>query len=115
MRKQFIASLLSFVSLGAIAQNDPGKYAATITKEGLKNQLSVIASDDMQGRETGTEGQRKAAAYIAGQFEQFGLKPAPGTDHYLQYYAVGYDSLLQSALSIDGKELVPGKDFADET
>lgn len=115
MRKQFIASLLSFVSLGAMAQSDPGKYAATITKEGLKNQLSVIAGDDMQGRETGTEGQRKAAAYIAGQFEQFGLKPAPGTNHYLQYYAVGYDSLLQSALSINGKELAPGKDFADET
>jgi hypothetical protein len=53
MKKQFIAALLSLASLHAIAQGGPEKYAATITKEGLKQQLSVIAGDEMQGRETG--------------------------------------------------------------
>ncbi len=115
MRKQFITGLLSLAAFAATAQSGPDKYAATITKEGLKKQLSVIASDEMEGRETGTEGQRKAAAYIAGQFESIGLKPAPGTDHYQQYYAIGYDSLLRSFLKIDDKDLVSGKDYADET
>jgi len=38
------------------------KYAETITQSGLKRQLTIIASAEMEGRETGTEGQRKAAA-----------------------------------------------------
>jgi len=106
MKKQFIAGLLSLASLHSIAQSGPEKYAATITKEGLKQQLSVIASDEMQGRETGTEGQRKAAAYIAGQFESFGLKPAPGTDHYQQFYAIGYDSLCDPISTLPAKTLL---------
>ena len=35
-----------------------------ITASDLKKHLTIIASDEMEGRETGTEGQRKAAAYI---------------------------------------------------
>src|SRR5690242_7537308 len=69
----------------------------------------------MQGRETGTEGQRRAAAYIVSQFEQIGLKPAPGTDHYQQYYGVGYDSLTGSELVIAGKKYQDGKDYVNET
>ena len=110
-----MVGLLTLASTAVIAQSDPAKYATSITKEGLKKQLSVIAGADMQGRETGTEGQRKAAAYIAGQFEQLGLKPAPGTDHYQQFYGVGYDSLVGSALVIAGKTYEAGKDYANET
>ncbi len=115
MKKQLMAGLLSFASLAALAQSGPDKYAASITKEGLKKQLTVIAGPEMEGRETGTEGQRKAAAYIAAQFELLGLKPAPGTDHYLQYYGVGYDSLVGSELAIGGKTYLGGKDYANET
>src|SRR6476660_5164240 len=49
------------------------KYAETITQSGLKRQLTIIASAEMEGRETGTEGQRKAAAYIESQFRGSGL------------------------------------------
>jgi Zn-dependent M28 family amino/carboxypeptidase len=115
MQKQFLALLLSAATATALAQPNPEKYAGTITKEGLQKQLTVIAGPEMEGRETGTEGQRKAAAYIAGQFKAFGLTPAPGTDNYQQYYAIGYDSLLNSELMVDGKTLVQGKDYADET
>ena len=115
MRKQLFVLLISASSLPALAQNSPEKYAGTITKEDLKKQLTIIASAEMEGRETGTEGQRKAAAYIAGQFKSFGLTAAPGTDNYQQFYAVGYDSLLKSECRFDGKTLVQGKDYADET
>ncbi len=115
MRKQLFVLLLGAAAYPAIAQNSPEKYAGTITREDLKKQLTIIAGADMEGRETGTEGQRKAAAYIASQFKAFGLLPAPGTDNYQQYYAVGYDSLLRSECTIGGKTLVQGKDYADET
>jgi hypothetical protein len=115
MKQQLLIVLFSTAMLTAFAQPAaPDKYAAAITKEDLKKQLSIIASAEMEGRETGTEGQRKAAAYIAGQFKAFGLTPAPGTDNYQQYYAIGYDTALRSQLSIDNKTLTAGKDYVDE-
>jgi hypothetical protein len=43
----------------------------------------ALADDKLEGRNTGSEGHRKAAAYVAGEFERAGLKPA-GTEGYLQ-------------------------------
>jgi hypothetical protein len=45
--------------------------------------IQFLADDKLEGRNTGTEGYRKAVEYVAGEFEKFGLKPA-GTDGYLQ-------------------------------
>src|SRR5690242_1089534 len=56
------------ISFGIAAQGfvDPGeKYANTITPEELKDNLSVIASDYFEGRETGTVGLVRAAEYIS--------------------------------------------------
>jgi len=33
----------------------------TITAKELKDHLSIVASDEMQGRDTGSEGQKKLA------------------------------------------------------
>ena len=45
--------------------------------------VQVLASDDMEGREAGSNGHRKAAAYVASQFRLAGLVAA--TDEgYLQ-------------------------------
>ena len=60
----FLILLLCFTS-PSFSQGDAAlKSAETITQAGLTKQLSMIASAAMEGRETGTEGQRKAAAYI---------------------------------------------------
>jgi hypothetical protein len=45
--------------------------------------VQYLASDQFQGRDTGSEGYRKAAAYVAGKFKEDGLDPA-GTDGYYQ-------------------------------
>jgi Zn-dependent M28 family amino/carboxypeptidase len=45
--------------------------------------VSFLASDLLQGRETGSPGHRKAAEYVAGEFEKLGLSPA-GLDGYIQ-------------------------------
>src|SRR6185503_9115186 len=42
-----------------------------------------LADDKLEGRNTGSEGYRKAAVYVAGEFERAGLQPA-GTSGYLQ-------------------------------
>jgi len=115
MKKQMLSWLFSTAMLSALAQPAaPDKYGAAITKEDLKKQLTIIAGAEMEGRETGTEGQRKAAAYIVSQFKAFGLTPAPGTDNYQQYYAIGFDTLLHSELMVGNSNLVSGKDYIDE-
>jgi hypothetical protein len=45
--------------------------------------VEFLASDKLEGRNTGSEGHRKAAEYVAGQFERAGLKPA-GEQGYIQ-------------------------------
>lgn len=47
----------------------------TITAAELKAHLSFIASDELKGRETGSDGCRKAAEHIRDQFRSCGLRP----------------------------------------
>lgn len=69
------------------ATEDAPPFAATITAADLKSYLEVLASDEFQGRETGTEGQRKAAEFIAKHFEKLGLPAIGDDDSYLQKIA----------------------------
>jgi len=55
--------------------NDGSSFAAGIKPEDLKLLVYALASDSMQGRETGEEGQRIAAQFIADQFKNAGLPP----------------------------------------
>jgi hypothetical protein len=59
--------------------------ATDFTAEGKRwwSHIEFLASDDLQGRNTGSEGHLKAARYVAGEFERSGLKPA-GTSGYFQ-------------------------------
>jgi hypothetical protein len=73
--KKGIWILIAFISTTTFAQKaeDLKKFGKYITQEGLKEKLSVIASAEMEGRETATPGQKKAAAYIESQFKKWGL------------------------------------------
>ena len=76
--------------------------------------IEFLASDKLEGRNTGSEGHRKAAEFVAAQFERDGLKPAPGerlenrfqlrqaapfgvADRGLQPFVDGHDFLWWSA------------------
>ena len=111
MKKLFLLPLLVFC-LQAFAQNeDAVKYASVITGNGLKKHLTVIASDEMQGRETGTDGQRKAAAYIEEQFKKIGLKIPAGMAGYQQFYPLYQDSMISSKIKIGDSDLVYSTDY----
>ena len=56
-------------------KDDASTYAQNITAQQLKQHVYVLASDSMEGRETGKPGQYKAAAYLIQQFKEIGLKP----------------------------------------
>src|SRR5690606_445749 len=61
---------------------DVEDYAARITPERLREFVSVLAHDSLEGRETGTRGQRKAAEYIRAHFEKIGLKGPADKGHF---------------------------------
>ena len=110
--KKFLVIVLALSTLNSFAQKNvkPGVYAKTITPADLKKRLYIVASADMQGRETATEGQRKAAAYIESQFKSLGLQPG-NTDSYQLFYNVYQDSLTDAALEVNGQSFQLDKDF----
>lgn len=54
----------------------------TITEAELKDNLSILASDALEGRETGKRGQKMAAAFIKAYFEELGLQGPVDGDYY---------------------------------
>src|SRR5689334_16007160 len=100
--------LMILLALGSTVQSfaqkvaKPDAYAKTITAADAKKHLYIIASPEMGGRETGTEGQRKAAAYIENYFQQLGLQPG-SSNGYQQPYTLYQDSLISASVEVNGK------------
>ena len=111
MRKLF-AVIFSLIALSSQAQKapNPKPYAATITEADLKKHLYIVAGKEMEGRETATEGQRKAAAYIENHFRSLGLTPG-NNGSYLQHFPVFQDSLTNATLVVNGTAWKIDQDF----
>jgi Zn-dependent M28 family amino/carboxypeptidase len=63
----------------------PVKYMNTITAADLKTHLYIVASDDMEGRETGSPGQKKAGKYLIDQYTKNSISfPKAATSFYQQ-------------------------------
>lgn len=64
--------------------SDASKYVNYISEKDLKTNLHVVASDEMQGRETGSEGQKKAGKYLISQYQASKIPFPTGADSYYQ-------------------------------
>lgn len=111
--KKILLCCLTFVTTTLFAQQneDASKYASLITKEALQEKLAILASADMEGRETASPGQKKAAAYLEAQFKRIGLKPG-NRDSYQQPFPVYQDMLIEKKLSVNGQSFEWDKDFS---
>jgi hypothetical protein len=63
------------IQLPSAPNADAEQYAHTIREADLKNYLSILASDALEGRETGSRGQKMAAAFIREHFRDNKLDP----------------------------------------
>ena len=61
------------------------KYAETIKVEDLEKHLIILASDSMEGRETGKKGQKMAADYIMNHFKNIGIPPYKKKSYYQKF------------------------------
>ncbi len=89
----------------------------SMEKEAVRSRIVhdvlVLASDSLQGREAGTEGERKAARYLSSQFREAGLLPK-GKDsgsYYQEFvkFQVGYH--WTTKLTVDDIRYTYRKEF----
>lgn len=90
--------------------NDGTAFAAGIKAEDAKSLVYVLASDSLQGRETGEEGQRRAADFIAQQFKDCGLPPK-GDKGYFQKIMLQSASWKDIGLKVGEQEFRNRADF----
>ena len=68
----------------------------------LKEWLTFIASDELQGRQVYTEGLGLAAAYIADHLKEWGVKPAGENGSYFQTVkVVGVKTTSRASVTVD--------------
>lgn len=110
--------LLAVISLDAQAQRKSKKKkkgaqtADQILQTNLTRHVGVLAADSLEGRRTGTEGEKKAVRYITAQYQALGIAGA-GTEGLIQPFEIdeGKSFRNQTNLKINGKSLVAGKDY----
>ena len=99
----FVCGVVSYVlSMGQERKDQKAlEYANTITIADLKEYLTVLASDEYEGRETGQKGQKMAAKYIADHFQEFGLTPVDKEQNYFQEFNLKEEKFEQCAINGD--------------
>ncbi|WP_367768835.1 M28 family peptidase [Flavobacterium sp. WC2421] len=64
--------------------SNPTKYMNTITASELKTHLYIVAADSMEGRETGSTGQKKAGQYLISQYKKNNISFPKGATSFFQ-------------------------------
>jgi hypothetical protein len=77
------ARLRLVVGLSVLLAVTPAAWAAVDT---LKKHVEFLASDELEGRMTGSEGERRAAEYLAGELEKMGAVPLPGAKGFVREF-----------------------------
>lgn len=111
MKHLFTFLISTCLSLISIAQDSTAiKFAKTITAEELKTHLSILASDEYEGRETGKKGQKMAAQYIRTFFVNNKLNP-PTKDGYYQPFDLIFEDPTKVEFQIGNTDLEYLKDY----
>jgi hypothetical protein len=87
----------------------PVSYAESITQEDLKEHLYTYASDEFEGRETGTPGQKKAVNYIKAHYESLEIPPAQSNGEYFQDVPLEVSKAPEGNMSINGTSFELGE------
>jgi len=81
--RSLLSSLLLLIACSAFAQSHSQSGTATFDGKSWWNYVKILADDNMEGRDTGSEGLKRAEAFIVDQLKADGLQAA-GTNGYYQ-------------------------------
>ena len=93
------------------AAHDFSETSAAIVVSDLRKHVTYLASEELEGRLTGTEGERLATAYLAQAFAHLGLEPAGDKGSYFQEFdfTAGVDLGEGNTLSLIQEETTSHK------
>jgi len=84
MKKRILLFLPFIFSIFVNGQENIEKVKSTVSKDKIEGHIYFLASDELKGRQTGTNENKIAAQYLANMLRSYGVKPIPKTDSYLQ-------------------------------
>ncbi|CAN5462761.1 M28 family peptidase [soil metagenome] len=102
--------------IGEVAEGLLEASVAAISAEDVRRAVDYLTSDALDGRLTGTEGERLATAFVADVFRGLGLEPAGEGGKYFEPFeftagvALGADNRLRLA-GADKDAEIPGEDW----
>src|SRR5437868_3311434 len=88
--RRLLATIAFCVCAALVARADADRWWSYV---------KVLGDDSMEGRCTGGAGHRRAAEYVAAQFEKAGLEPA-GTDGFIQSMNFHTRRIVESGSSL---------------
>ena len=97
--------------------SDPTKYVNAISEKDLKKMLYTIASDEMEGRETGSPGQKKAGLYMIEQYKKSGVSFPKGASDYYQHIPAAFLNARRNENLADSENIwafIEGSEKPDE-
>ena len=123
MKKSILLlSALMIVSCSGAQQSDKGnktsaeKYLKTITAAELKTHLYIVADDNMDGRQTGEPGQKRAGQYLIDQYKAMGVSYPPAAKSFYQSVPASFMNARRGKLK-DSENIwafVEGSEFPNE-
>jgi aminopeptidase YwaD len=89
------------------------KKADKIIIANLQSHINYLADDKLEGRQTGSNGEKLAYEYISNQFLKAGLLAKGDKGTFLQEFEIKEGKMISSDsyLFINGNELIIGKDY----
>ncbi|MEH0157607.1 M20/M25/M40 family metallo-hydrolase [Limibacter armeniacum] len=74
--------------------------------------VSILANDDMEGRETGTKGNEKAARFIEEEFKKAGLSYMEGMNSYQQSFTLYTTTTQSQSIKLNKQKFSSNNSFA---
>ncbi len=101
---------------GSVDATRIAEFAATINESELREHVYYLASDAMKGRQSGAEGARAAARYIADHFAEADLQPCYShQEPYFQKFEMERKELLECYLESEFGRVENWQDFLEIT
>ncbi len=111
MKRTFFSGFLLLLVI-ATSVNAQISYVDSVLSKYLKQHISYLASDRLEGREAGKKGEQLASEYITARFVETGLSPK-GSHGYLQSFPfeAGKKMGPKNQFSVNKKNFRPDEDF----
>lgn len=107
-----VIAVLTFSSLGSMAQDHKSKIDAAIEEREAVSHIRFLASDELMGRDPIRPEIDAAARYIAEQFWKYGAKEIPGANGFYQHIPFRFSGPPSVGIvKIGSTELKQGEDM----